>query len=170
MTDRPGAGDDRVLTGMVWGVKASFLGYLLRMPGSRQKTCFGAGELDTGEFYFSLEDDSSFDRLTMTGLLKFRGLVELRAHGGMLNVQLINPWLDISVRQTVLSVIDRAQPVDSDDRVELVTVAMPAPTTDGETVMWSAAETYLVDTAVPIFNDVYRPREPFDPITVRIMA
>lgn len=168
MTGEAGAVTDPVLTGMVWGVKDSFLNYLLRLPGSRQKTGFGAGRLDTGEFFFSLDDESSFDRSSHTGLLKFSGLVHLTAHGGMLNVQLINPWLEISGQDAVLSVIDRQQSLDPDARIELVSIELPTPTTDGETVMWAAAGTRLSAPAVALFNDVYSAGEAFDPLTLRI--
>ena len=162
-------GTRQALTGMVWGVRASFFGYVQRMPGTRIQTGYGAGRIPTGEFFFSLEDDSSFDRNALTGVLKFQGLVQVTAHGGMLNVQLINPWLTVADEGAVLSVIDRRQPAESDARVDLVTVSLPTPTSDGETLMWAEAGTALTAAALPIFNEQYPAGDAFDPVTVRIL-
>jgi hypothetical protein len=155
---------------MVWGLKTSFLHYLTRQPGFRIQTGYGAGRLDTGEFFFSFVESSSFDRETLSGRLEFEGLAQLRAHGGMLDVQLINPWLTMAGGTGMLSVIDRTQPAHLDARRDLVQVQLPTPTTDGETLMWSGAPTRLVDAAVGVFDDVYPAGEPFDDISVRIMA
>jgi hypothetical protein len=160
----------QALEGMVWGVKSTFLNYVAQSPGSRQQTGFGSGRTASGEFFFAMSDDSEFDRDSLTGRLRFQGLVQLSAHRGMLRVQLINPWLTVAKTEATLCVLDTSRPLEDDARIDLVRVVLDPPTTDGQTIMWQSADTYIAESASALFNNVYPAGEPFDPMTVRIGA
>lgn len=70
------------MTALVWGVKASLLGYVRGMPDGRVEVSDGAAA-DPGGFAFP----------SAGGALEFRGAVTLTGHGGMMRVVLADPRL-----------------------------------------------------------------------------
>lgn len=155
-------------TGLVWGLKSSFLEYLGRMPDSQWVLAGGAGTTPTGEFYFELADDSGFARGSGLGTLKFRGSVRFSAHHGMLFVMITDPWMEFGADGIVLSVEDPASGPEGDGRVSLVAVAPVIPTETTVNLAWTSMPTSLLPAGVEVFNDVYAVGEPFAPLHLRI--
>lgn len=77
-------------TGLVWGVKESFLAYVSRWPGSSVSLAPGSGQLLDGRFYFAP------DPLTPPGGFWFRGGFRLQAHGGLLDLSMADPRVEAS--------------------------------------------------------------------------
>ncbi|MFC7859422.1 HtaA domain-containing protein [Arthrobacter koreensis] len=75
-------------TGLVWGLKESFLAYVAGCPDGSVELSPGTGQLPDGSFYFSPDPDAP------APALHFRGGVRLRAHGGMLDVCLADPRVE----------------------------------------------------------------------------
>ncbi|WP_176697502.1 HtaA domain-containing protein [Arthrobacter koreensis] len=75
-------------TGLVWGLKESFLAYVAGCPDGSVELSPGTGQLPDGSFYFSPDPDAP------AAALHFRGGVRLRAHGGMLDVSLADPRVE----------------------------------------------------------------------------
>lgn len=73
------------MTALLWGIKASLLDYVRRMPDGAITTSDGASQTDGG-FLFPSRDDASAD-------LAFCGAVTLRGHSGMMRVVITNPSL-----------------------------------------------------------------------------
>jgi len=153
------------LTGLLWGLSGGFLTYLHRMNAHIQLSS-GAGQTSTSDFYFPDQDQDQFDYHLLTGTLTFTGGVRVVAHHGLLNVAFVAPWLVISDRSVRLSVADERG--ESLPRIELADVSLPTPTCDGTTLMWSGAQTYLMESGRSLFGDAYPASTSLAPITLRI--
>lgn len=120
------------VTRLGWGVKQSFRAYVEGSGGSIA-VADGAARAEDGTFAFEAAADSDLavqgDALAGSG--RFRGRVEFQAHGGLLSVTLVDPWLEATADGWVLSIaetatrrtaIARLGPLDDDG-------ALPAATT-----------------------------------------
>ncbi|MGO4689493.1 HtaA domain-containing protein [Glaciibacter sp. 2TAF33] len=155
-------------SGMVWRIRSSFIRYVtgsggvigIRGRAGTVKTPAGVA------FYFGLDDASGFDPMTLSGTLAFSGAVDFTAHGGMLSLSIVDPWIIFGER-SLISVLF------GDQRVPLAQVTASPPTFSpgsGGVLEWSALPTHLEATAVPLFGDVYTAGVAMDPISVRIEA
>lgn len=95
----------RKLEHLDWGIKPSFLSYLQGLEDLHVTTNDGARVSELGEsFIFPL---AARRELSDGGIrLEFNGDLRLKAHGGMLLVILMNPWLTITPDGVELSVVD----------------------------------------------------------------
>jgi hypothetical protein len=114
-----------------------------------------------GEFHFPLDiAPAAGDREAAT--LRFGGQVRFLAHGGLLRVDLVDPWLTVGAECT-LSV--EAAP---GRRLPVVVVNLPPPRQDALISMWLNAETRLHPDAVELFGGSYDADARFEPLTVRV--
>ena len=139
---------------LAWGIKSSFLSYLESLPDCTVSTLDGAWrDATTGQFHFPLEQRVD---LSDGGVrLEFRGDVRIQAHGGMLLLILMSPWLSIGTDRTEFSVVDLMHWPDTSHR-EIMGVSG---TTSGPEFPLTLAE-----SAVETFNSVYRAGEVLDPV------
>jgi hypothetical protein len=154
-------------TGLVWALKESLLAYAGR-AGARVELGGGAGRLpSTAEFYFPLVD-ADFDCVGLSGTLRFGGQVRIVAHHGLLDIGVFDPWLRVAGWHGQLSVGDRVTHARGGARIDLVDVALPVPTCDGSTLMWTSAGTELTATGTHMFGESYGAGERFAPMSVRV--
>lgn len=167
MTGLPNEPESRF--GMIWGIKRSFLAYLARQPGTRDMFGDGAGKLPTGQYSFDLSNDDDFDAVAPAGTLKFRGTVRLIAHRGHLVVTISDPWIVLDERGSGrLSISTRTSESGEDSRRDLLDLNAPRPGIDDRGLLWTGIEAALTASAVDVFNEVYPPGEPLDPLTLRL--
>jgi Htaa len=145
------------LRGLRWGIKASFISYVVGMPDGSMSVTDGA-VADSGGFLFPVRDASAFDSRTGSGILRFGGDVRLRAHGGMLQVRISDPELVVDEEGQRLSIED-----SGGARLTIAHLGIPSQT-DGGGLEIPAV---LTAAGVPYFNDVYPERTPLDPLVIR---
>ncbi|MGO1458694.1 MAG: HtaA domain-containing protein, partial [Flaviflexus sp.] len=81
-----------------WGLKESFLGYLLSPRGGGELNgCDGAWGTDI--LNYTLSDDTKFDPEN-PGALEFVGTLNLNAHGGVLNIDFTDPVITFTDVET----------------------------------------------------------------------
>lgn len=93
-----------------WGIKASFLLYVGRQLGSEASVGGGAGYTSGHEFTFPESTESPVDLGAERGVLKFEGDVRLRAHGGLLDVWMADPWVELDAPVSTLSLASGRSP------------------------------------------------------------
>jgi hypothetical protein len=90
-----------------WGVKQSFRAYV-EGSGGTIEAGDGAQRAADGTFAFDAAADSDLavaeDGLSGTG--RFRGRLAFRAHGGLLSVTLVDPWVEAAGDGWVLSIAE----------------------------------------------------------------
>lgn len=112
-----------------WGVKQSFRSYV-DAAGGTVATGGGAERTPDGGFAFPEGPQSTLamgpdGRLQGTG--RFQGEVSFSAHGGMLSVVLVDPWIEATEAGLILSVADSAA-----RRLPFATLDAAAMTTEGD--------------------------------------
>jgi len=162
------AGSDRipadggVVPGLYWGVRGSFVRYVLGNPDGQLYGDDGVETDGEGTFRFPL---SSVEHEGEDWLLSFRGEVAFAAHGGLLAVRIAQPILELrggdgtlSVRRgaeyVVIARVRAAQPVAVDD-AWLVFPPLPAA---------------LTAEGVSLFGDVYAEGDGLDPLRIALPA
>lgn len=155
--------------GLLWGLKKSFVDYIGRMPDGKGVVSGGAVSTATGEVRYPPETsgrrpgaDGGEDRFWL-----FAGEVRFSGHYGMLSVRIAAPRIVLIGGAASLDV---AVPTaaDADARLTLVTLRLtPEPGDDG-VEQWASTDVALTDAGVALFNDVYRPGEPFDDLRITL--
>lgn len=137
-----------------WGIKRSFLGYLESLPDCIIATNDGAyREESSGTFVFPY-----VGRTELGGghhRLEFKGDVRIRAHGGMLLVIFMDPWLTFTDGRVELSVVDLMHWPDTSRR-EVLGVS--------DLVQGAEFPLILAESALETFNNVYPAGVPLDPV------
>ncbi|MBT2266053.1 MULTISPECIES: HtaA domain-containing protein [Rhodococcus erythropolis group] len=153
---------DHLDTGLVWGVRESFVQYILSMPDGRIILGRNCAPTDTGKFAFPyLERRNSRSGMMR---LQFGGSVEFFAHFGMLSVTFSNPMLEIDADGGTLS-------VEADGRSVLIaSVELPEMTYFGGMAIWKEAGVSLTDHGSALFGGTYPPGTPLDPLSLCIPA
>jgi len=153
-----------VRAGLSWGVKASFNRYVDSMPDGRRGAGYGAAETQDGVFFFELEDASDYDVDTRQGVVKYRGDVRYKAHGGMLFVMIVDPWLEFHGDLASLTVVDAERWPQRDHRITLATLLPDEGGADRLPSGWRSLEARLSPRGVEVFNDVYSIGELLEPV------
>lgn len=165
MTDdaNGGTGESEHLDpGLVWGVRQSFVQYILSMPDGRIILGGNCAPTDTGKFTFPYRErrNSGADMMR----LQFGGSVEFFAHFGMLSVTFSNPVLEVAATGGTLS-------VEADSRsVVIATVELPELTLYRDMAVWNEAGVSLTEHGSALFGGTYPPGTQLDPLTLRIPA
>lgn len=151
-----------VVAGLYWAVRESFVGYVAGMPDGQVFGDDGAETDGEGTFRFPLasaEHDGGRWRI------RFDGVVRFLAHGGMLNVSLVSPVLDLDAETGSLSV------AVGDAHVAILEVVPAVPVdVDGGWRVFPPLETRLTPEGSLLFGDVYAAGEPFAPLQVALPA
>ncbi|MFF5138579.1 HtaA domain-containing protein [Streptomyces sp. NPDC013157] len=133
---------------LIWTLKESFTAYV---------RSFGAIELippaeETAEGF-------RFPFATLEGdVLKFVGTTSFRAHAGLLDVVVADPWLHMSGTGWFISVAD--VPWQADARIRIA--SLPGP----PAAVLGAHEAVLTRDGTPLFDHRYRTGEPLAPVRV----
>lgn len=148
---------------LAWGVKTSFLAYLQGLEDLQITTNDGVRVNETGDLFtfpFAASTELSDGRRR----LEFDGDLRLKAHGGMLLVIFMKPWLEITPDGAELSVVDLMAWPDTSRR-EVIAVSTEeyrfAESSDFEIPM------QLTAAGVETFNNVYPPGAALAPAVVR---
>ncbi|MDX6740925.1 HtaA domain-containing protein [Actinocorallia sp. A-T 12471] len=138
--------------GLVWGVKASFLGYVTRAEG--EITVAEGADVAEGQqaFVFPASDEKG----------KFTGQVGFDAHGGMLKVTIADPWIEIADDgNATLSVVNPAKlATDRSQRITIAALGDIVPQGDGT----AKANAVLTMHGVWLLGNVYAPGDDLDPV------
>jgi Htaa len=134
-----------------WGIKSSFLSYLDGLGDSVTVTNDGVRrDVSCDTFIFPFD---AYTELPGGGFrLEFRGDLRLKAHGGMLLVILMNPWLTMTHEGAELSVVDLMAWPDASRR-ETIGVSTGNPEERGSGVLEVPLQ--LTANGVDLFNNVY---------------
>jgi hypothetical protein len=151
---------------LTWGVKQSFRNYV-ESAGGAIETGNGAGRADDGAFTFAAAPDNALSLGAdgkPTGQGRFSGEVRMNAHGGMLKVNLADPWLEIGPEGTALTVIDNG--LRNPRRVEFARLDLAAATMgdDGELAIPVA----LSNDGCAILGDHYPLKTLVDPARLKL--
>lgn len=142
-----------MITNLSWGIKNSFLNYIESLPDCRIATNDGSfRDEQTGAFVFPYTGRTELDGDDYR--LEFAGDVRMQAHGGMLLIIFMNPWLTFSENGVELSVVDLMYWPDTSKREVLGTSGAA----EG-----SEFPLALTASALETFNNVYQAGEPLAP-------
>lgn len=151
-------------TGLIWGIKDSFLAYLGRMPDLRSSVTDGAMVTPAGGYYFPFLSGDRYDAAAGQGELEFGGDVRFSGHHGMLFVRLAEPWVSFDGDRATLSVVTSA----TTGRVSLLDLAAGAWSEHYGARAWPNVPTTLRPEGLELFNEVYPAGEPFAPVDLRV--
>ncbi|WP_182379270.1 HtaA domain-containing protein [Nocardioides sp. WS12] len=159
-------------TGLIWGIKRSFLAYLSRMPDLKSSVSGGASVApELGLYHFPLASSDAYDYGTGQGTLKFQGDLRFSGHFGFLFVMLVDPWVTFDDGLATLSFHDvEADPELADDSARRPMLGLGYPGyVDAHGIRdWQLIPTSLRTEAVSVFNEVYPPGELFEPLHMRV--
>jgi len=147
--------------GLRWAIKASFVGYVMRMSDGRAYVSSGAGVTEGNELVFPLESDSGD---AGERVFSFGGKVTFTGHFGMLYVQIAHPRITIRDGAGELTVTNPES--EDGERLPLATVEFTAPASEDGTERWDSTLVRLTPQGVALFGDVYQPGEPLEPMTI----
>ncbi|MEU9168671.1 HtaA domain-containing protein [Streptomyces sp. NPDC048420] len=133
---------------LIWAVKESFTAYV---------RSFGAIELTRPAE--ETADGFRFPLATVEGdVLKFVGAAIFRAHAGLLDVVVADPWLHTSGTGWFISVADVSQPTGPRTRI----ASLPGP----PAAVLGAHDAVLTRDGTPLFDHQYRTGETLAPVRV----
>ena len=141
-----------------WGVKQSFRSYV-EMSGGEIAVGAGAQRTPDGAFAFEAAPDSALeiDGGALAGTGRFRGEVSFQAHGGMLSVKLIDPWLEPTADGLVLTIAETPT-----RRTAIARLNLGAQTTEPDGTVAIPAVTTM--DGMMILGDHYPPGTALDPV------
>jgi hypothetical protein len=145
-----------------WGVKQSFRGYVEGAGGTIEAHT-GAERADDGTFVFTAVPGAGLRRGAdgqLQGTGRFNGEVRFEAHGGMLQVLLADPAVEIGPDGATITVADSHE---RDRRLALAVLDLAAATEEGGAVV---IPTKLSRDGWQILGDHYAPMTPLDPVRI----
>ncbi|WP_028267802.1 HtaA domain-containing protein [Arthrobacter sp. MA-N2] len=151
-------------SGLVWGIKESFITYLLNLGDSQYFDDDGAVFVEPNLFRFGLKEVARWDRKTGHGVIEFRGTIVLSAHGGLLYVRITDPWVEFGEHGVALSVLE----TESSRRIPLVTADTSSFITRDGCRQWIGLPTQLCEEGVMLFNGQYPSGTSMSPITITL--
>lgn len=161
---------DGVPEGMMWGLKASFLGYLGRLPDARMSATDGVLVDDRQRLLFPTASVDDLDPVTGEGTIRFAGDVRYAGHHGMMFVMIAQPWLTFRDGAATLSIVDPASHPAMDRRLDLLDVEVRGWEEHLGARLFAPMPTALRPEGVELFNEVYAAGEPFEPLSVRVVV
>lgn len=159
--------------GLTWGIKRSFVRYLSFLPDASMSIDNGA-EATNGSFFTFKPNGAELDPQTGRGTLRFTGEVRMSGHGGMMRLQLLNPWITLTPEGATLSVsTPGSSGSDSDTTpkgIVLVTLKLPHLDNMGAGLLWQDVPTFLTTDGAALFNDQYPVGQEMDPLFIHLPA
>jgi hypothetical protein len=156
--------------GLRWAIKLSFVEYVMRSADGQGTASAGATPAGNGEMVF--EPVPGPGPVEADRFWAFRGDVRFGAHFGMLFVRIADPWISVRGELAELTVVDPYNRQDQ-PRLRLVSFTLvPDPSSSGLSSsgleVWSGSDVRLTPEGTELFNDVYPPGEPFEPLTITV--
>ncbi|MBK1787090.1 HtaA domain-containing protein [Prauserella cavernicola] len=148
--------------GLNWAIKASFIGYVARMPDGRAYLGAGAAVTERNELAFPLDADTAPE----DGVFAFGGDVRFSGHFGLMFVQIAQPRVVVRDGDAEMTVLDPAS--KEGKRLRLVTFGLTGPHVEDGLARWEATDVRLAPDGVELFGDVYVEGEPFEPLTITV--
>ena len=155
------------LTGLIWGIKRSFMDYISGLPDGAVSAADGATVTASGEFCFA-PAGSEFDPASGTGVLRFRGDVRVAGHHGMMFLRLLDPWVEFTAGHGVLSICTGDG--GGKDRAEVGTLRTAAPRNMGGFLVWERVEVAVSEAGSELFDGQYAAGQAMDPLVIRVPA
>ena len=158
-----GALQPDVVPGLYWGVRDSFVQYVLGNPDGGMHGDDGLETDGEGMFRFPV---LTADHAGSTWRMSFAGDLRFTAHLGMLNVGLIRPVVELGVGVGTLS-------IEGPDgtRVTILELDAAEPVTiDDEWLVFPPIATRLTEHGVAVFGDVYPAGTSFDDVRIALPA
>lgn len=149
---------------LIWGIKESFISYLMGLGDSQYFENDGAVFVEPNLVRFALGDVSRWDDKTGLGVVEFRGTVVLSAHAGLLYVGITDPWVEFFEHRALLSVLEP----ESSKRIPLVTADTSGVLTGTDGGRWVDMPTQLCEEGTVLFNGQYPPGTPMSPLTITL--
>lgn len=156
-------GDDdptpSLVPGLYWGVRSSFVGYVLGNPDG---DVFGEDGVETdgqGQFRFPF---AGGERVGDEYVLRFGGDLVFTAHGGFLTLRLLHPVVRVGPEGGTLAVGEK--------ETVIATLASGTPASVADWLVFPPLETALAEAGVALFGDVYETGEALDPLRVAVPA
>ncbi|MFJ2028752.1 HtaA domain-containing protein [Streptosporangium sp. NPDC087985] len=143
---------------LTWGVKQSFRAYVEAVGGTVTVHA-PALSADTA-FAFPRVDRAPSE--SPAGELRFEGEVRFEAHGGMLSVALIDPWIVFGPDGAVLTVVDTDYLPDRSKRLK---IARLGGETSGDGAGRVEVPAALTVQGSQLLGDVYPAQTALDPIS-----
>lgn len=146
-------------TTLTWGIKQSFVSYITGPIAHGSITTSGNA---TGAYPFSWSSGSSTLNADATaGSASFTGTVAFTGHGGLLDLTLSNPRIELTGATTgtlyadvVSKSLSSGQP-ESFPGVAFASLVLPAATISDSTATWSGVTATLTETGAPAFAGFY---------------
>lgn len=114
-----------------WAIHESFLAYVEQQVPDAEISCSGGAYRDAdGGFCFPQELGGS------SGELRFRGAVHFTGHGGMLDMRIEDPRIELRGSTRALSVVDAVDEISRIDFAEVI--AVPRAAGDEEPAVFDA--------------------------------
>ncbi|ONH32064.1 HtaA domain-containing protein [Protofrankia sp. BMG5.30] len=156
------------LLGLRWGIKATFLTYIARMPDGQGSISGGAQPAENDEFVFE-PDPSAAVPEGVDGFWAFRGDVRFQGHFGLLYVRIADPHVVLRGTEAELNVVE---PFESETkpRIPLVRFTPRPGTAPPGLRTWEAEDVRLLAEGAGLFNNVYSVGEPFEPLSITLPA
>ncbi|WP_172653074.1 HtaA domain-containing protein [Rhodococcus opacus] len=144
--------------GLTWGIKRSFIRYIATLPDGRHAMSEGAYLGETS--YFTFPPVPSPDA---PQVVRFGGDVRLGGHGGMLDILIAEPWVEMTESGPILSVVDPTGWPDRSRRIPLAELHLRE-AEHGLTARRYAAT--LTGAGSVIFDDHYPPGTELDTLVI----
>lgn len=158
----------QVASGLVWGIKATFLDYLSRMPDAKSSVDYGAQQIKAGAYFFPLASAEEYDPATNQGTIKFEGSVSFAGHRGFLFVTLADPWVTFDDDNSYLSIAGPTANPELNGRLHLLDIGAGERFRHRGARVWANLPTALRHEGVELFNEAYAPGEEFAPLDIRV--
>jgi hypothetical protein len=148
--------------GLTWGVKASFVGYVAGLPDGQILAGRGAQVLGPRHFNFEPDDDAAAGS---GPALRFRGRLLMTGHGGMMYIELQDPWIEFADNGSawLSAVFDDGAGADKCRRT-LADLELDGPRLSEHGRQWAAMNVRLQGDAVHLFNGQYPAGQELDPL------
>jgi len=153
---------ETVRSGMSWGIKQSFNRYVDAMPDGQRGAGAGATAMPDGTFFFELHEATDYEPATGLGTVKYQGDVRYKAHGGVLFVMIVDPWLEFTEDGAQLTVVDAQHWPDRERR--MVLADLEPSSHSGLPPGWACLQARITAAGSEVFNNVYAPGDLLDPV------
>lgn len=151
--------------GLTWGIKRSFIAYIMDLPDGTVSATDGATVVESSLFCFSPEE-SDYDVALGTGVLRFRGDVRLAGHHGMLFVRLLDPWIAFTGGRGVLSISTGGN--GGQGRTAVGFVHASAPRKIDGSLVWADVDVVISPEGAELFDGQYAAQQSMDPLFIRV--
>ena len=139
-----------------WNIKQSFRDYVAELPDGVEAWTSEMGSTTDGDLVFPVVEMIVTEDSVLTPIFKFAGSIQFVGYGGMLRVDLRDPWLEVGEELTTISA-DSAPSGVPPRRTPIATLeGGPAPTEEGAWV-WRTESTLLTVAGAALLGSVYPP-------------